>query len=46
MLQQLACGHAIKTLAAEINVSARTIETHRTRARSKLGLKVQADIVR
>ncbi len=46
VLKQLARGHAVKRIAADLEVGARTVETYRARAMTKLGLKTRADIVR
>ena len=46
VLQQIARGHAVKRIAADLDVGPRTVETYRTRAMTKLGLKNRADIVR
>jgi DNA-binding NarL/FixJ family response regulator len=46
VLQQLARGHPVKQIAAALDVGVRTVETYRTRAMEKLGLKTRADIVR
>lgn len=46
VLRLIAEGHAMKEMAVQLRVSARTLETYRARAMEKLGLKVRADIVR
>ena len=46
VLKQLARGHAVKRIAADLDVGARTVETYRARAMTKLGLKTRADIIR
>ena len=46
VLRLIAQGHAIKEIAASLNVSARTVETYKERAMEKLELKSRAEIVR
>lgn len=46
VLRLIAEGHAMKEMALQLQVSARTLETYRARAMEKLGLKGRADIVR
>jgi DNA-binding NarL/FixJ family response regulator len=46
VLQLIAQGHSAKEIAAKLSVSARTVETYKTRAMQKLELKSRADIVR
>jgi DNA-binding NarL/FixJ family response regulator len=46
VLRMIAEGHAMKEIAAQLEVSARTLETYRQRAMDKLGLRSRADIVR
>lgn len=46
VLRLIAQGHAIKEIAANLNVSARTVETYKERAMEKLELKSRAEIVR
>ena len=46
VLRGIAEGRAMKEIAAELDVSARTLETYKTRAMEKLGLATRADIVR
>jgi DNA-binding NarL/FixJ family response regulator len=46
VLRLIAQGHALKQIAAELDVSARTVETYRARGMDKLGLRNRADIVR
>jgi DNA-binding NarL/FixJ family response regulator len=42
----IAQGQPLKQIAASLNVSARTVETYKTRAMEKLGLNTRADIIR
>jgi DNA-binding NarL/FixJ family response regulator len=46
VLRLIAQGHGSKEIATKLAVSARTIETYKTRAMEKLKLKNRADIVR
>jgi DNA-binding NarL/FixJ family response regulator len=46
VLRLIAQGHALKQIAAALDVSARTVETYRARALEKLGLRNRSDIVR
>jgi DNA-binding NarL/FixJ family response regulator len=46
VLRLIAQGHAAKEIAMKLSVSARTVETYKTRAMQKLALKSRADIVR
>jgi DNA-binding NarL/FixJ family response regulator len=46
VLRMIAEGYAMKEIAAQLDVSARTLETYRQRAMDKLGLRSRADIVR
>ena len=46
VVQQVAEGHINKQIAARLNVSVKTIETHRASAMRKLKLKTTADLVR
>jgi DNA-binding NarL/FixJ family response regulator len=46
VLRLLAAGHSARDIAAELGISARTLETYRARAMEKLGLKRRVDIVR
>jgi len=46
VLRLIAQGHAIKEIAATLDVSARTVETYKERAMEKLELKSRAEIVR
>jgi DNA-binding NarL/FixJ family response regulator len=46
VVQQVAEGHINKQIAARLNVSVKTVETHRASAMRKLKLKTTADLVR
>lgn len=46
VLRLTAQGYSNKEIAARIEVSIKTVETYKTRAAEKLGLKTRADIVR
>lgn len=46
VLRMIAEGHAVKDVATRLGISTRTLETYRSRAMDKLGLKTRADIVR
>jgi DNA-binding NarL/FixJ family response regulator len=46
VVQQVAEGRITKEIAARLNVSVKTIETHRASAMRKLKLKTTADLVR
>lgn len=46
VLRLIAEGHAIKEIAARLELSARTVETYKVRAMEKLGLTSRADTVR
>lgn len=46
VIRMVAEGHAIKEIAARLDLSARTVETYKVRAMEKLGLKSRADTVR
>ena len=46
VLRLIAQGHAIKQIAADLEVSVKTIETYKARASEKMGLRSRADIVR
>lgn len=45
VLKLLAAGHTARDIAARLCISARTLETYRSRALQKLALKSRADIV-
>ena len=46
VLRLTAEGHSNKEIAARLEVSAKTVETYKGRASTKLGLRTRADIVR
>lgn len=46
VLTLIAQGQPLKQIASSLNVSARTVETYKTRAMEKLGLNTRADIIR
>lgn len=46
VLRRIARGFANKEIAAELNLSVKTIETYKARGMEKLGLKSRVDIVR
>ena len=46
IVQQVAEGHINKEIAARLNISIKTVETHRASAMRKLKLKTTADLVR
>jgi DNA-binding NarL/FixJ family response regulator len=46
VLRLTAQGHSNKEIAARLDVSSKTVETYKTRAAEKLGLRTRADIVR
>lgn len=46
VLRLLAQGHSNQQIADQIRVSVKTVETHRTRLREKLGLKGRAELYR
>jgi DNA-binding NarL/FixJ family response regulator len=46
VLTMIARGEPVKQIASKINVSARTVETYKTRAMEKLGLRSRADVIR
>jgi DNA-binding NarL/FixJ family response regulator len=41
-----ACGNGNKEIAAQLEISTKTVETYKTRALEKLGLHSRADLVR
>lgn len=45
VLRRYAMGHSIKEIAAQLNISRKTVETHKARAEEKLDLRGRADIV-
>jgi DNA-binding NarL/FixJ family response regulator len=46
VMRMTAQGHTMKTIATELQVSVRTLETYKTRAMDKLALRNRADVVR
>jgi DNA-binding NarL/FixJ family response regulator len=46
VLRLIAQGHPVKRIAADLDVSGRTVETYKTRAMEKLGLATRAEVVR
>jgi two-component system, NarL family, response regulator NreC len=46
VLRMLAYGHTLIEIAAQLQISRKSIETYRARIREKLGLHTRADIVR
>ena len=46
MLQRLAQGHTNQSIAEQLDLSVKTIESYRARLLKKLGLKSRADLVR
>jgi DNA-binding NarL/FixJ family response regulator len=46
VVQQVAEGHINKEIAARLNISVKTVETHRASAMRKLKLRTTADLVR
>jgi DNA-binding NarL/FixJ family response regulator len=46
VLQLIAHGHSNKEIATRLDVSVKTVETHKARSMAKLGLTGRADIVR
>lgn len=46
VLRLIALGYANKEIAAQLNLSVKTVETFKTRALEKLGLRSRVDIVR
>jgi len=45
VLQLVVLGHTQKEMAAQLHVSVKTIETHRTRLAQKLGCRTRAELV-
>ena len=45
-LRLLAAGRAVKEIAAQLSLSAKTVSTYRTRVLEKLGVKSTVDLVR
>ncbi len=46
VLQCIATGKSNKHIARELNLSVRTVETHRLNIKRKLGIEGQADLIR
>jgi DNA-binding CsgD family transcriptional regulator len=46
ILQRIATGKSNKHIARDLNVSFRTVETHRLNIKRKLGIEGQADLIR
>lgn len=46
MLRLLALGRSVKEIAFELNISAKTVETHRAQIMERLGLRDLASLVR
>ncbi len=46
VLCAFACGHSIKKIAGTVNLSAKTVSTHKARLMQKLHVKTNADLVR
>lgn len=46
VLQSIATGKSNKHIARELNLSVRTVETHRLNIKRKLGIEGQADLIR
>jgi DNA-binding NarL/FixJ family response regulator len=46
VLQCIATGKSNKHIAREMNLSVRTVETHRLNIKRKLGIEGQADLIR
>lgn len=46
VLRLLAQGHAVKAIAATLDISARTVETYKARGMEKIGVRTRADLVR
>ena len=46
VLQLVAEGETYAEIAARLSISPRTVESHRTRLMSKLGLRTQTDLIR
>ena len=45
-MQWLACGYSNKQIAKVLDISVRTVETHRLNVRRKLGIAGQAELVK
>jgi DNA-binding NarL/FixJ family response regulator len=46
VLRLIAVGHSMKEVAAQLNISVKTVEVHKTNAMRKLGLTGRVDIIR
>ena len=46
VLQRIANGHSNKDIARELDLSVRTVETHRSNIKRKLNIEGQADLIR
>lgn len=46
VLKRMALGQTVKETAADLRISLKTVEVHRTNAMAKLGLKARTDVVR
>jgi two-component system response regulator NreC len=46
VLRLIALGHTSVEIAHKLQLSARSVETHRVRIHNKLGLRTRADLVR
>jgi DNA-binding NarL/FixJ family response regulator len=46
VLRLMAVGHSNKEIAAELQISVKTVEVHKTNAMRKLGLRGRTDVVR
>jgi two-component system response regulator NreC len=46
VLRLVAWGHSNKEIGAQLNVSVKTVETHKSHAMEKLGLRHRTDVVR
>jgi DNA-binding NarL/FixJ family response regulator len=46
VLRLMAIGNSNKEIAAELGISVKTVEVHKTNAMRKLGLRGRADVVR
>jgi two-component system, NarL family, response regulator NreC len=46
VLRMMAIGHSNKEIAAELNISIKTVEVHKANAMRKLGLRGRIDVVR
>jgi len=46
VLRMMAVGHSNKGIAADLNISIKTVEVHKANAMRKLGLRGRIDVVR